>query len=94
MTDIFLPALSAPWPCWMIAASPAADADKISQFLNALGDYTTEFDSKSRRESENVDYVAKTFGQREEDVREWLGTVAWYHDLLAVERNVVTDTLE
>ena len=78
----------------MIAASPAADADQVSQLLTALGEYTTEFDSKSKRESENVGYVARTFGQREEDVKEWLGTVAWYHDLLAVESKVVTDTLE
>jgi hypothetical protein len=78
----------------MIAASPAADADQVSQFLAALGEYTTEFDSESKRESENVGYVAKTFGQREEDVKEWLSTVAWYHDLLAVEAKVITDTLE
>ncbi|KAG7571110.1 hypothetical protein FFLO_00935 [Filobasidium floriforme] len=90
----FIGSVYTPWPCWMIAASPAADADQVSQLLTALGEYTTEFDSKSKRESENVGYVAKTFGQREEDVKEWLGTVAWYHDLLAVERKVVTDTLE
>jgi hypothetical protein len=78
----------------MIAASPSADATEVSQFLSDLGEYTTEFDSNPKRESENVGYVAKTFGQREEDVQEWLGTVAWYHDLLSVERKVFTETLE
>ena len=78
----------------MIAASPQADAVEVSQFLKDLGEYTTEFDSQPKRESQDVAYVAKTFGQREEDVKEWLGTVAWYHDLLAVERSVVTETLE
>ena len=78
----------------MIAASPQADAVEVSQFLKDLGEYTTEFDSQPKRESQDVAYVAQTFGQREEDVKEWLGTVAWYHDLLAVERSVVTETLE
>ena len=78
----------------MIAASPSADSEQVSSFLKSLGEYTTEFDSKAKRDSENVSYVAKTFGQQEKDVKEWLDTVAWYRDLPAVERKVVTETLE
>ena len=78
----------------MIAASPTADSEQVSKFLKSLGEYTAAFDSKDKRDSENVSYVAKTFGQQEKDVKEWLETVAWYHDLPAVESKVVTDTLE
>lgn len=85
---------TAPWPCWMLAASPSADEQQVKDFLSALGDYTTEFDSKDKRETENVAYVAKTFGQQESDVKEWLSTVAWYHDLAKVESKVVLDTLQ
>lgn len=85
---------TAPWPCWMLAASPSADEQKIKEFLAALGEYTREFDSKDKRETENVAYVAKTFGQKESDVKEWLTTVAWCHDLAKVESKVVMETLQ
>lgn len=85
---------AAPWPCWMIAASPSASTEEVSKFLVSLGEYTTRFDSQTMREKENVGYVAKTFGQKEEDVKEWLGTVAWYHDLPVIESKVVLETLE
>jgi hypothetical protein len=78
----------------MLAASPNADEQQVKDFLSALGEYTTEFDSKDKRENENVAYVAKTFGQQESDVKEWLSTVAWYHDLAKVESKVVLDTLQ
>lgn len=78
----------------MLAASPSADEQEVKDFLAALGEYTTAFDSKEKRETENVAYVAKTFGQQESDVKEWLSTVAWYHDLAKVESNVVTETLQ
>jgi hypothetical protein len=88
------PSFIAPWPCWMLAASPSANEDEVKQFLAALGEYTTSFDSKEKRETENVAYVAKTFNQQESDVKEWLSTVAWYHDLAKVESKVVIDTLQ
>jgi hypothetical protein len=78
----------------MLAASPSANGDEVKQFLAALGEYTTSFDSKEKRETENVAYVAKTFNQQESDVKEWLSTVAWYHDLAKVESKVVIDTLQ
>lgn len=78
----------------MLAASPSADEQQVKDFLSALGEYTTEFDSKDKRETEDVAYVAKTFGQQESDVKEWLSTVAWYHDLAKVESKVVLDTLQ
>lgn len=78
----------------MLAASPSADEHQVKDFLSALGEYTTEFDSKEKRENENIAYVAKTFGQQESDVKEWLSTVAWYHDLAKVESKVVLDTLQ
>lgn len=78
----------------MLAASPSADEQQVKDFLSALGEYTTEFDSKDKRETANVTYVAKTFGQQESDVKEWLSTVAWYHDLAKVESKVVLDTLQ
>jgi hypothetical protein len=78
----------------MLAASPSADEQQVKDFLAALGEYTTDFDSKHKRETENVAYVAKTFGQKEADVKEWLDTVAWYHDLAKVESKVVTETLQ
>lgn len=78
----------------MIAASPNANSDDVKNFLDSLGQYTTRFDSAEKRESENITYVAKTFGQQESDVKEWLGTVAWYHELPVVEEKVVRETLK
>ncbi|KAJ9108805.1 hypothetical protein QFC21_000125 [Naganishia friedmannii] len=90
----FIGSVYTPWPCWMLAASPSADEQEVKHFLAALGEYTTSFDSKDKRETENVAYVAKTFNQQESDVKEWLSTVAWYHDLAKVESKVVMDTLQ
>jgi hypothetical protein len=77
----------------MIAASPSANSEQVASFLKSLGEYTAEFDSAEKRNTENVAYVSKTFGQQESDVKEWLDTVAWYHELAAVEEKVVKDTL-
>lgn len=78
----------------MVAASTSVDDKQVSELLSSLGQYTTAFDCKEKRETENVDYVAKTFGLQKDDVKEWLGTVAWYHDLAVVEEKIVLDTLE
>jgi hypothetical protein len=77
----------------VIAASTSADPSTVSSFLTSLGKFAAAFDSAEKRETEDVTFVAKTFGQREEDVREWLQTVQWYGEQNVVESKVVLDTL-
>jgi hypothetical protein len=53
----------------------------------------THFNSPQAREEEDVDFVAEYFGQRREDVVEWLSTVTWEEGLAVVKEEVLTETL-
>ncbi len=66
----------------------------MSTFLASLGKYAAEFDSPAKRDHEDVAYVSKTFGQQEQDVKEWLKTVAWHSEQAMMEEKVVMDTLK
>ena len=83
----------APWPCWHIAASPNVPSETVSAFLAALEPYVDHFDSAEAREKEDVDFVVDTFGQKREDVVEWLASHRWVKGLRVVEEKVVRDTL-
>lgn len=85
--------MSAPWPCWSIAAAPAADKTAVSAFLSALQPHVVEFDSEASRAGPAIDFVEKTFGQQRADVEEWLKTVKYEHALAEVSEGVVRKTL-
>jgi hypothetical protein len=51
------------------------------------------FNSAESRAGPAVEYVAKTFGQKSEDVVEWLATVRWEERLAEVSEEVVRKTL-
>lgn len=84
---------SAPWPCWSIAAAPAADKASVSAFLAALQPHVVDFDSEASRAGPAVDFVEKTFGQQRADVEDWLKTVKYEHQLAEVSELVVRKTL-
>lgn len=89
----FLGSVYTPWPCWSIAASPDADKAEVSAFLAALQPYVREFDSEASRAGPAVEFVSETFGQKPEDVREWLKSVKWEQDLAQVSEGVLKTTL-
>jgi hypothetical protein len=89
-----IPLISAPWPCWSIAAAASADAPQIKSFLSELQPYVRHFNSAEAREKDDVDFVVNYFGHRREDVEEWLQTVKWEENLAEVEEQVIKDTLE
>ncbi|TYJ56023.1 hypothetical protein B9479_003265 [Cryptococcus floricola] len=89
----FIGSVYTPWPCWHIAASPAADSAAIKTFLTSLQPYVQHFNSPAARESEDVDFVHSFFGQKKEDVVEWLKSVRWEDQLLEVKEDVVRETL-
>jgi hypothetical protein len=83
----------APWPSWCLAATHQTPSTQIQAFLSALQPYISHFDSSKAREDEDVQYVVKTFGQQEKDVREWLGTVRYAEKLDQVKGDVLHNTL-
>jgi hypothetical protein len=88
------PLMSAPWPCWSIAAAASADAAQVKSFLSELQPYVRQFNSAEAREKDDVDFVVNYFGHQREDVEEWLQTVKWEENLAEVEEQVIKDTLE
>lgn len=84
---------SAPWPCWSIAAAPAADQDSVKAFLSALQPYVRKFNAPEAREKDDLDFVVDYFGHQREDVEEWLKTVKWEENLAEVDEKVVKQTL-
>lgn len=90
----FIGSVYTPWPCWSIAASPNANNKEVSAFLEALQPYVRKFDSEESRAGPAVEFVSKTFGQQPEDVKEWLKSVKWEHNLDEVSEGVLKTTLE
>lgn len=84
----------APWPCWSIAAARTADPSAVSAFLAALQPHVVRFNSPESRAGPAVDFVEQTFGQKKEDVVEWLATVRWEERLAEVSEETVRKTLE
>jgi O-methyltransferase involved in polyketide biosynthesis len=53
----------------------------------------THFNSPEARAKEDVDFVVDYFGQKREDVEEWLKSVQWEQGLSVVREEVVRETL-
>ncbi|BEI81260.1 hypothetical protein CcaverHIS002_0204200 [Cutaneotrichosporon cavernicola] len=89
----FIGSVYTPWPCWSIAAAPAANKEAVKTFLSKLQPHVIDFDSEASRAGPAIDFVEKTFGQQRTDVEEWLKTVKWEHRLAEVSEAVVRKTL-
>ncbi|PFH53167.1 hypothetical protein AMATHDRAFT_73709 [Amanita thiersii Skay4041] len=92
----FIGSVPTPWPSWMIAAHPSADrapVNAVKQFLDMLTTYVRAFDSKDNRATGNVDFIKKTFGYPEEDIKAWLKTVGYPENCRTVSGQVITETL-
>jgi hypothetical protein len=65
----------------------------VSNFLNKLDSYTSNFDSQQSREGPNVEFIKQHFGYEEADIKDWLKTVG-YAKVPTVSRDVVFETLK
>ncbi|EKM58327.1 uncharacterized protein PHACADRAFT_207160 [Phanerochaete carnosa HHB-10118-sp] len=90
----FIGSVPTPWPSWMIAAHPTrAPAQALSTFLQQLSGYVRVFDSKEKREKDDVEFIREKFGYREEDIKAWLATVGYPPDCATIDTKVIEDTL-
>ncbi|TFK45854.1 periplasmic binding protein-like II [Heliocybe sulcata] len=92
----FIGSVPTPWPSWLIAAHPSpqrAPPDVLRQFLSTLSTYVRAFDSEEKRLHDDVEFIKKTWGYPEEDIKEWLKTVAYPQDCASIPTKVITDTI-
>ncbi|SHK04649.1 substrate-binding domain-containing protein [Pseudozobellia thermophila] len=70
-----------PWPCFVIAATDKFIAEQpgaLRHVLNTINAYTAEF-----RQIPSIDRtLANRYGQRIEDIREWLSMTRWSQEQL------------
>ncbi|KZT52791.1 hypothetical protein CALCODRAFT_475494 [Calocera cornea HHB12733] len=93
----FIGSVPTPWPSWMIASSTDAQrapAPDVSDFLTKLTGYVKEFDSPEGRKQKDVDYLMKSHGYPEEDIRAWLETVKYVGDCAEIKGEVLINTLD
>ncbi|KZT22058.1 periplasmic binding protein-like II [Neolentinus lepideus HHB14362 ss-1] len=90
----FIGSVPTPWPSWLIAAHPSrATPDALRTFLDTLSTYVRAFDSPEKRAKDDVEYIKKTWGYPEEDVKAWLKTVGYPQDCASIPTKVITDTI-
>jgi hypothetical protein len=71
-----------------------ANPDAVRAFTAALSQHVRSFDSYENREKANVDFIKKTFGYPEADIRDWMDTVKYTEDCSAIEGSVIQNTLK
>jgi len=89
----FIGSVLTPWPSWLVAAQPSADAEALKEFLTTLSGYVRSFNSEESRATKNVDFIKAKFGYGEEDIIAWMKTVGYPEDCLAIPKNVIMETL-
>lgn len=90
----FIGAVPTPWPSWLIAAHPErASLTELKTFLSSLTSYVREFQKPESRAGASAEFIKKTFGYPEEDVRAWLQTVEYTRDCTQIDSEVLTRTL-
>jgi sulfonate transport system substrate-binding protein len=74
-----------PWPCFVIAVRNEVlenDSDAVYKILNIINNTTAEF-----KNIPSIDtMIAKRYGQKLEDVREWLSLTRWSQENLSEEQ--------
>jgi len=90
----FIGEVPTPWPSWLIAAHPtrAARSDAIA-FLAGLSVHVRKFASPEQRAGPSVDFIQRTFGYPEEDVKAWIRAVEYPDDCASIPAHVISDTL-
>ncbi|KIK62951.1 hypothetical protein GYMLUDRAFT_83972 [Collybiopsis luxurians FD-317 M1] len=89
----FIGSVPTPWPSWLVAAQPSADAEALKEFLTTLSNYVRAFDSADSRATKNVEFIKSAFGYGEEDIKAWMKTVGYPQDCLEIPKNVIAETL-
>jgi len=89
----FIGNIHTPWPSWMITATPNSDTKKLKTFLSRLSTSVCNFDSEESRRGSNIDFIKKTLGYPEADIKAWLETVRYPNDCSEIKQSVITDTL-
>lgn len=73
-----------PWPCFVIAATDRFISEQsglLKHVLEIINQYTTEF-----KTIPSIDRtIANAYGQRLEDIKEWLGLTQWSQEQLTAE---------
>ncbi|KAH7908338.1 periplasmic binding protein-like II [Hygrophoropsis aurantiaca] len=93
----FIGAVPTPWPSWLIAAHPTrAPASDVKSFLAGLTKHVKEFASPEARAGPSVEFVKRTFGYPEEDVKAWMKNVSYPDDCakLSPNNNIIAETLD
>lgn len=90
----FIGAVPTPWPSWLIAAHPErASPAELKTFLSSLTLHVSEFQKPEARAGPSVEFIKKTFGYPEEDVKAWLQTVEYTRDCTQIHSEVLSRTL-
>jgi len=92
----FIGSVPTPWPSWLIAAHPShtrVPPELLRTFLNTLTTYVKAFDSQEHRETKNVEFIKRTWGYPEEDIKTWMETVKFTQDCTEISAHVITNTL-
>jgi len=83
--------ITTPWPAFLIAVRTELlqeEAEMIKRLMVAITESCALF-MKERESGASIDYVAKTYGQKEEDVRAWFTTVRYADNCAHVSRDVL-----
>ncbi|EJD06839.1 periplasmic binding protein-like II [Fomitiporia mediterranea MF3/22] len=91
----FVGSVPTPWPSWLIAAHPSptrAPPAALRDFLSSLSSYVNAFSTPEARSGPSVEYIKEKFGYEEEDIKDWLETVAYPEDCAVIPEKVVMDT--
>ncbi|KAK9893678.1 periplasmic binding protein-like II [Cystobasidium minutum MCA 4210] len=91
----FIGNVPTPWPSWAIVAKPETNKDIVKGFLERLDGEVQDFNSKDSRENgKDIEYIKKSLGYPEEDIKEWLKITDYPKNIGEVQHSVIFDTLE
>lgn len=85
--------ITTPWPAFLIAVRTELlqqEAETVKRLMVAITESCALF-MRERESGASVDYVARTYHQKEEDVRAWFSTVRYADDCSHVSREVLSN---
>jgi ABC-type nitrate/sulfonate/bicarbonate transport system substrate-binding protein len=88
--------ITTPWPAFLIAVRKEVldqDHEMINRLLVGITESCNIF-MKEKESGQSVDYVAKTYGQKEDDVRAWFKTVRYAPDCTYVSEQVLVNCIK
>ncbi|GAA5957954.1 hypothetical protein JCM3765_006214 [Sporobolomyces pararoseus] len=97
----FIGTVPTPWHSWAVVASPSTLAPSspllpvLESFLSNLTTSIRAFDSTEARSQDSVEFVKKTFGYPEDDVRAWFDQVSYPQgEVKEIEKAMVEKTFK